>query len=202
MPRMLALRGAAGWCIEVPRWRGDAATAADRVVPRLALALPFALHAIDAAEALGLPAFVRGAPSCLLGPWAARALDADRRDYGAACRDCSSRDGCVGVDAEYLARFGEGELAACALTKRDARHPGVRAMFVGLGEMAPAIPMAVAPSPERARIALPMLGRPAPAKGEVPASSPKQTGEALRAIFPGLFEGEAAGKEGEPTGKP
>ncbi|MGD0526893.1 MAG: radical SAM protein [Polyangiaceae bacterium] len=202
MPRMLASRGAAGWCIEVPRWRGDAARAADRVVPRLALALPFALHAIDAAEALGLPAFVRGAPSCLLGPWAARALDADRRDYGTACRGCPSRDGCVGVDAEYLARFGEGELAACALTKRDDRHAEVRAMFVGPGEMAPVSAVAVAPSPERARVALPMLGRPAPAKGEVPASSPKQTGEALRAIFPGLFEGEAGGKEGEPTGKP
>jgi len=190
MPRWLASRGAAGWCIEVPRWRGDAATAADRVVPRLALALPFALHAIDGAEALGLPAFVRGAPSCLLGPWASRALEGDTRDYGAACRECPSRAGCAGVDAEYLARFGDGEITACAQVARDDRYPEVRAMFVGLGEMAPPSPVAVAPSPERARVALPLLGRPAPGKGEVSASSPKQTGDALKALFPGLFEGE------------
>jgi hypothetical protein len=190
MPRMLASRGAAGWCIEVPRWRGSAATASDRVVPRLALALPFALHAIDAAEAVGLPAFVRGAPSCLLGPWAARALEGDTRDFGAACQACASRPTCAGVDAEYLARFGGGEIATCARVARDDRHAQVRAMFVGLGELAPPSPVVVAPSPERARVALPLLGRPAPGKGEVSASSPKQTGDALRAIFPGLFEGE------------
>jgi hypothetical protein len=190
MPRMLASRGAAGWCIEVARWRGAAATASDRVVPRLALALPFALHAIDAAEALGLPAFVRGAPSCLLGPWASRALAGDTRDYGATCHACASRTACAGVDAEYLARFGDGEIAACALVTRDERYAEVRAMFVGLGELAPPSPVIVAPSPQRARVALPLLGKPAPGKGEVAASSPKQTGDALRAIFPGLFEGE------------
>jgi hypothetical protein len=189
MPRMLASRGAAGWCIEVPRWRGAAATAADRVVPRLALALPFALHAIDAAEALGLPSFVRGAPSCLLGPWASRALDGETRDFGAACQECASRAACAGVDGEYLARFGDGEIAACAPVARDDRYAEVRAMFVGVGELAPPSPVAVAPSPERARVALPLLGRPAPGKGEVAASSPKQTGEALKAIFPGLFDG-------------
>lgn len=190
MPRMLASRGAAGWCIEVPRWRGGAATASDRVVPRLALALPFALHAVDAAETLGLPAFVRGAPSCLLGPWASRALAGDTRAYGAACQGCASRETCAGVDAEYLARFGDGEIAASAAVASDDRHGEVRAMFVGLGEMASPTTVVVAPSPERARVALPLLGRPAPGKGEVPASSPKQTGEALKAIFPGLFEGE------------
>ena len=188
LPRMLASRGAAGWCIEVARWRGRAATASDRVVPRLALALPFALHAIDAAEAVGLPAFLRGAPSCLLGPWASRALDGDTRAYGAACQGCPSRSACPGVDEEYLARFGEGELAACAPVAPDDRHAAARAMFVGVGEMAPPGPTsATAPSPERARVALPMLGRPSPARGEVNASSPRQTGEALRAILPGLF---------------
>jgi hypothetical protein len=78
---------------------------------------------------------------------------------------------------------------------RDDRHAEVRAMFVGLGEMAPPSLVAIAPSPQRARVALPLLGRPAPGKGEVPASSPKQTGEALKAIFPGLFGAE-------PTRKP
>jgi hypothetical protein len=89
-----------------------------------------------------------------------------------------------------VARFGEGEIAACAAVARDERHAHVRAMFVGLGEMAPpSAASPVAPSPERARVALPMLGRPSPARGEVAASAPKQTGEALRAILPGLFDG-------------
>jgi hypothetical protein len=51
-------------------------------------------------------------------------------------------------------------------------------------------------TPERARVALPLLGRPAPAKAEVPASLPRQTGEALRNILPGLFE------EAAPAGRP
>jgi hypothetical protein len=195
MPRLLASRGVAGWCIEVARWRGRAATAADRIVPRLALALPFALHAVDAAETLGLAAFVRGAPACLLGPWASRALGGELRAFGGACAECPSRPGCAGVDAEYLARFGAGELAACARVPRDERHEEVRAMFVGLGETAPPSETSpVAPSPERARVALPMLGRPSPGKGEVTAGSPRQTGEALKAILPALFGEDTARK--------
>jgi hypothetical protein len=189
MPRMLASRGASAWCIQVPRWRGRAATAADRVVPRLALALPFALHAMDAAEALGLPSFVRGAPSCLLGPFAARVLDDEPRAFGARCEGCPSRDTCPGVDEEYLARFGEGELSPRAAVSCDGGHASLRAMFVGIGELAPPFESArIEPPPERARVALPMLGRPAPAHGEVPSSTPKKSGEALRAILPGLFD--------------
>jgi hypothetical protein len=188
MPRWLVGKGARAWCIEVPRWRGRAATDADRVVPRLALALPFALHALDAAAALGLPAFVRGAPACLLGPFAARALD-DARDHGAPCEGCPSRSSCSGVDREYLARFGDRELSP--------RDPAPRAVsdlasfFVGVGELADRVDAsAVAPPPERARVALPVLGRPAPALKEVAAGTPKQSGEALRAILPGLFAGD------------
>jgi hypothetical protein len=191
LPRLLAARGARAWCIEVARWRGSAARRADGVVPRLSLALPFALHALDAAEALGLPAFVRGAPSCLLGPFAARAIDPgahERRAFGEACGACPARTGCAGVDAEYLARFGEKELAACEPGARSAAHDDLRAMFVGVGETAPSIETgSVAPPPERVRVGLPVLGRPAPAKNEVSASAPKQTGEALKAILPGLF---------------
>jgi hypothetical protein len=191
MPRLLASRGARAWCIEVTRWRGSAARRADSVVPRLALALPFALHAMDAAGALGLPAFVRGAPSCLLGPFAARAIEpaADhRRSFGEACATCAARPACAGVDAEYLARFGESELASCAPAATSGDDQ-LRSMFVGVGEAAPPIDGAsVAPPPERVRVALPVLGRPAPARNEVPASAPKQTGDALRAILPGLFE--------------
>jgi hypothetical protein len=202
LPRLLASRGAKAWCIEVPRWRGRAATAADRVVPRLALALPFALHAVDVAETLGLAAFVRGAPSCLLGPFASRAIDSvdgEVRSFGATCASCPSRAACAGVDAEYLARFGEGELAPCPPVRPSAgdaahaAHAALRAMFVGVGELAPpAAPARMEAPPERARVALPLLGRPAPAVAEVSASAPKQSGEALRAILPGLFEGPGA----------
>jgi hypothetical protein len=195
MPRFLASRGVAAWCTDVPRWCGRAQTDADRVVPRLALALPFALHAIDAAEALGLPAFVRGVPSCLLGPFASRALPEEKgRAFADTCATCPSQATCTGVDAPYLARFGAGELAPCPAVARDTRHASLTALFVGTGEMAPVLEdVAVHPSPERARVALPVLGRPAPARAEVPASAPKQTGEALSAILPDLF----AGKRGE-----
>jgi Radical SAM superfamily len=195
MPRLLASRGVAAWCIDVPRCRGRAQTDADRVVPRLALALPFALHTVDAAETLGLPAFVRGAPSCLLGPFASRALtEGESRDFADVCATCESRTTCTGVDAAYLARFGAGELAPCPTVGRDMRHASLGALFVGAGEMAALREdLAVHPPPERARVALPVLGRPAPARAEVPASAPKQTGDALKAILPDLF----AGKQGE-----
>jgi hypothetical protein len=191
LPRLLASRGVAAWCIDAPLWRGRAV--ADRVVPRLALALPFALHALDAATKLGLAAYVRGAPACLVGPFAARSIDAraeEQRAFADACAACPARAACCGVDAAYLARFGPGELAPCAPTPRavDAgRAAHAREMFVGPGELAPAPASDLPPPPERARIALPLLGRPAPARAEVSAGAPKQSGEALRAILPGLF---------------
>jgi MoaA/NifB/PqqE/SkfB family radical SAM enzyme len=198
VPRLLASRGAAAWCIEVPRWRGRAATAADRVVPRLALALPFALHALDAAASLGLPAFVRGAPACLLGPFVTRALAPDPlthpRAFAPVCEGCPSRPTCAGVEVEYLARFGASELAPHAIDAQAGRDRQelLRSMFVGVGELAPPVSPAAIPSPpERARVGLPVLGRPAPARAEVPSSAAKQTGEALREILPGLFPGKA-----------
>ncbi len=192
VPRLLASRGVAAWCLDVPRWRGRSAEASDRVVPRLALALPFALHALDAAAKLGVPAFVRGAPSCLLGPFAAAALDDAPRAFGQVCAPCPSRPSCAGVDAEYLERFGDGELSSRALSPRDPRHAALRAMFVGPGELAPPAAPPVHSTPERARVALPLLGRPAPARAEVAASLPRQSGEALRSILPALFDDPAA----------
>ncbi len=188
IPRLLASKGVAAWCIDVPLWRGRAAASADRIVPRLALALPFALHALDAAAKLGLPAFVRGAPACLLGPFAAAALEAPARSFSEVCGACPCRPSCAGVDAEYLARFGEGELSSRPLVVADPRNAALRELFVGPGELAPPPASPVHSTPERARVALPLLGRPAPARAEVPASAPKQTGDALRAILPGLFE--------------
>jgi MoaA/NifB/PqqE/SkfB family radical SAM enzyme len=195
VPRMLASRGVAAWCVDVPRWRGRAATGADRVVPRLALALPFALHALDAAAKLGLPAFVRGAPRCLLGPFGARSLDVEPRSFGPGCEGCPSRSMCAGVDAEYLQRFGPDELAPCGPmpASRSAREDALRACFVGVGEMAPPSQVAAYSTPQRARVGLPLLGRPAPARAEVSAGAPKQSGEALRAILPGLFADAPAG---------
>jgi hypothetical protein len=195
MPRLLASRGAAAWCLEVPRWRGRAAAAADRVVPRLALALPFALHALDSASSLGLPSFVRGAPSCLLGPFAARALEEvaapQPRSFAPVCGGCPARGSCAGVEAEYLARFGASELTPCPPVPRDGGDAELRAMFVGVGELASAVSLSVIPTPpERARVGLPVLGRPAPARAEVPSSAEKQTGDALREILPELFEGK------------
>jgi hypothetical protein len=192
LPRLLASRGACAWCVQVPRWRGRAASRADSVVPRLALALPFAMHALDVAQALGLPAFVRGAPLCLLGPFASLAVERDAddsRSFGQRCEACPSRLHCSGVDAEYLARFGEKELVPCAALGSAAGRDALRAMFVGVGDTAlPRNAPAVAPSPDGLRAVLPVLGRPAPAVHEVPASSPKQSGEALRTILPALFE--------------
>jgi hypothetical protein len=186
IPRLLASRGVGAWCIEVPRWRGRAATSADRVIPRLSLALPFALHALDVARALGLAAFVRGAPSCLLGPFASDAIE-DERSFAEVCTGCPSRGSCSGVEAEYLARFGESELTPCKPLPRG--HLEVAGMFVGVGETAPPSDSArIAQPPERARVGLPVFGRPRPGRGEVPAGTAKQSGEALRAILPGLFE--------------
>jgi len=199
IPRLLASRGVAAWCLDVPRWRGSAASASDRVVPRLALALPFALHALEAAAKLGLPAFVRGAPACLLGPFAGALLGDAPRAFGEVCATCPSRASCAGIDAEYLTRFGEGELKAAPKVARDPRHEALRAMFVGPGELAPPPAPPVHSTPERARVALPLLGRPAPAKAEVSASLPRQTGDALRSILPALFDDAVpAGRPEEP----
>jgi hypothetical protein len=112
LPRFCVQRSIAAWQVAVPRVAGAAADGFDRVVPRLALALPYALHAVDAALALGLPAFVAGAPRCLLGPFAARALDEGTRAYAPVCDGCDARTRCPGVDARYLERFSGDELQA------------------------------------------------------------------------------------------
>ncbi|MCU1282581.1 MAG: radical domain protein, partial [bacterium] len=84
LPLLLKSRGVAAWLVEVPHAAGRAGDAFDRVVPRLGLAIPFALHALQAATALSLPAWIRGVPLCLTGPLAARVLPSMPRAYGAA----------------------------------------------------------------------------------------------------------------------
>jgi Radical SAM superfamily len=183
LPALLVARGVAAWQIAVPLVVGEAARAFDRVVPRLGLALPFALHALDAAAARGLPAFISGAPLCALGPFAARALpvEADRpRAYAAACDACAARPACPGVDPAYLARWNGDELAPRAAPGA-APESALARLFVGVGEVAPAA--APAAGPRR----LPVLGKAQPGRGEVTPATPKRSGEALREILPALF---------------
>ncbi len=150
LPGWLSARGAAAWAAAVPRAAGGALEGFDRVVPRLAMALPFALHALAAAKGASLTAWVRGAPLCLLGPYAARALDDDPRAYGPVCEACPARARCPGVDARYLKRFAGDELSASRAPRETpsftARERELARMFTGPG------PLATAP----ARVSLPV----------------------------------------------
>jgi hypothetical protein len=185
LPALLAARGAAAWQIAVPQVAGGAMEAFDRVVPRLGMAIPFALHALDAARTRGLPAFIGGAPLCALGPFAARALppEAERpRAFAPACDGCAARTGCPGADPAYLARWNGDELAP-----RDppaaVADAALARLFVGVGEVAPPAPPSATPAARR----LPVLGKAQPARAEVTAGTPRRSGEALREILPDLF---------------
>lgn len=137
----LAARGVAGWCVSVPRVAGALRGRFDAVFPRLAVLLPHALHALAAAQREGVAVFVRGAPLCLLGPFASRALpDAPRAYDPARCGGCASRGACAGVDPVYLARFAGDELSASRAPKAPpsplgAREAAVARMFVGEGPL-------------------------------------------------------------------
>jgi radical SAM family protein len=188
LPRLLSARGAAGWLVLVPHVAGRAAASFDRVVPRLGLALPFAIHAIDQAETLGLAAWIGGAPACLLGPYATRALPgAPGRAYGAACEGCLARPVCPGVDPAYLGRFGGDELVARPRPGAAAQDRAeLVAMFVE-SEMTDPRPVVDGPVETR-KVMLPLLGKVKPAHAEVTASAPRRSGEALKEILPALFE--------------
>jgi hypothetical protein len=198
VPRLLASRGASAWHLSVPHVAGRARPAFDRVVPRLGLALPFALHALEAADALALPAWLSGAPSCLLGPWAARTLVEAPRAHGEPCARCDARSVCAGVDPAYLERFGGDELVPRSLPVPEPVSEGRRelaAMFVGVGEVfCDGTPSGVA---ELKKVSLPLLGKVKPAHGEVPSSAPRKSGESLKEILPGLFE--ETDEAGRPT---
>lgn len=192
--RLLGARGASAWLLAVPNVAGRAALAFDRVVPRLGLAVPFALHALETASALGLPAFIHGAPLCVLGPFAARALadpEVSAHAFAAPCDSCAARPTCGGVEAEYLARFGDGELSPRESVVAAEDDADLRALFVGVGELAREVEgkRPVEPPPERARASLPILGKVRPARAEASPAVERKTGESLREIFPDLFEG-------------
>ena len=158
----LAAQRVAAWSVAVPRSAGRLVASFDRVFPRLALALPYALHALAAAQQKGVTSFVRGAPLCLLGPFAARSLpDAPRAYDPRACDACPARARCPGVDARYLRRFGGDELSparapADAPRASSAYEASLAAMFVGEGAAGPGAAALESAAPG-ARVALPVV---------------------------------------------
>lgn len=155
LPPLLRRLRVAGWAVTVPRVAGRSLAAFDRLVPRLALALPFALQALELAKREGLATWIRGAPACLLGPYASHALSERPRAFGPACRVCPARPSCAGVDPAYLARFGGDELrATSAAATSDPSH--LARMFVELDELGPGL---AAPPPETPVGTLVPLGR-------------------------------------------
>lgn len=159
----LAAQSVAAWTIAVPRTAGRLHAAFDRVFPRLAMAMPHALHALSAAQQKGVAVFLRGAPLCVLGPFAARTLPDEAGSFDPTrCAACPARAQCPGVDARYLQRFGGDELSPTraptgAARPFTAREQALAAMFVGEGPHGPA-PVAVQSSPTgTARVALPIV---------------------------------------------
>jgi hypothetical protein len=195
LPGFLHARGVAAWLVEVAAASGRAAAGFDRVVPRLGVALPFALHALSVAAKIGLPAWIRGAPLCLLGPFAARSLASEPRAHAAPCQHCPARPRCSGVDPMYLERFAGDELdgrRAPEAGEAGAEPAELARMFVGIGEQA------AAPADERsllapppARVSLPLAGKVKPARNEASGGTSRRTGGDLKEIFPGLFPDES-----------
>ena len=109
---LLARRGFVAWQITMPTGIAASDERFARLVPRFALALPYALHAVEQARGLGLGARLRGAPLCRLGPHAAWQLPTRARRFARPCQACAARSQCPGVDASYLEAYGEQELRA------------------------------------------------------------------------------------------
>ncbi len=199
LPKLLASKGVAAWLVAVPAVAGRARSGFDRIIPRLGLALPFALSALDSALALGVEPFVSGAPRCMLGPFARRALPEPGRAFAPACEGCPARTSCQGLDPAYLARFGGDEVQVARGRMPAGPHEPLGAsvlsrMFVGVGELALDADASSA-VPTARRVSLPIAGKAKPGRGEAAQASPRQTGEALKAILPGLFENRGGAKE-------
>ncbi len=138
LPWLLASRGVAAWSIAIPVARGRAARAPalHRVIPRLGVALPYALHALASADKLDLPAWIRGAPLCLIGPYAARALSSPAAAFDGRCDSCAARARCPGLDPAYLQRFGGDEITALSEPPPRADETSAHErLFPGAGEL-------------------------------------------------------------------
>lgn len=186
LPPLLASRGVSAWQVSAPLVAGRAVTAMDRVVPRLALAIPYALHALEAAQKQGLRTFAGGMPSCLLGPFVARALPGAPRAYAPPCEGCPARASCPGVDPLYLARFGHDELTARPAAA-SAPLDATSSLFTGPGEAFVPENVTVPAPPSKVREQLGDLGKGIAATAEV-SSKDRKSGEALRGLFPQLFK--------------
>ncbi len=146
MPGLLRQWRVSAWLIRIVRGAGDAAVHEDRIVPRLAMAVPRALHAVELARRQGLAAWIEGAPLCLLGPYIRHGLRGDGlRAYPSRCDACELKSRCPGFDARYLDRFRGDEAAPRTVPEALRRAlPGLKSagelleMFVGIGELAPA----------------------------------------------------------------
>lgn len=134
LARQLRSAGASAWGLVLPTSHGAAAEGFDRLMPRLGLAIPFVLHAVDGALKAGLPTFLIGAPACLLGPFASRLIPGDARAYGTPCAACPARAACPGLDAAYLKRFGGDELRPRAPFTAAPGQEALSNLFVGTGE--------------------------------------------------------------------
>ena len=138
MPPLLKRHGVAAWLLEYVRPHGRAATGFARVVPRFGMALPWSLHAIQQARRHSLPAWIRGAPLCGLGPFAKLSLDDPPRTHVEVCAGCAAQPRCPGVDASYLEVFDASELRPVPAPQALALDSGRRrlvGMFVGVGEL-------------------------------------------------------------------
>lgn len=159
----LAGKGVAAWTLTIPRTAGRLVAAFDRVFPRLVMAMPYALHALDLAQQRGVTVFLRGAPLCMLGPFAARSLPDDVRAFDPTrCDGCPVRARCPGIDARYLRRFGGDEFsmtrapisAPRPFTEREQTLAG---MFVGEGALGPGDVELESPQVVGARVTLPIV---------------------------------------------
>lgn len=182
LPALLDHGGVAAWSIAVPHTAGRAALEFDRVVPRLGLAIPFALHALDRARKLGMAVAITGAPACLLGPWTDASVIDVPRAWAEVCDGCGAQAACAGIDAHYLSRFGGDELRPRAAPgpTGTAMPDRLRRMFVGPGELVPVV-LHAHDHAASARRRLPMLERPSPGREET-----RRAPQPAAALFPEL----------------
>lgn len=113
----------AGWVLGWPRVTPSRADEAARTVPRLGIAIPHALRAVQRAQTRGMPVVLVGIPSCVLGPFAERCGPAGEGGFAEPCERCAARGGCSGIDPWYLDRFGAEELRPVEAIERRAAPP-------------------------------------------------------------------------------
>ncbi len=146
LPGWLTSRAVSAWALVVPRVVGTARLRFESIVPRLGMALPHALRALDRARRRRLPTWIIGAPHCLLGPYRRFALaEQEPRVYAPACDGCRAKGSCAGLDPLYLARFADAELRQTRLSapadelqsdQRSREQAALGRLFVGMGRVA------------------------------------------------------------------